>query len=95
MKMLLYLGLLVEKKLVLNESSLNLPASSVSMWANGVDESLCPTRDSTVSPSSALWKTCQQAVEFCWTGALEGSLGTLGAAHLQDGDATKALTQMC
>lgn len=27
------------------------------------------------------------AVEFCWMWALEGSLGTLGAAHLQYGDA--------
>lgn len=38
------------------------------------------------SLSSALWKICQQP--FRWTGALEGSLGTLGAAHLQYGDAT-------
>lgn len=36
--------------------------------------------------SSAL-ENLPAAVEFCWTGALEGSLGTLGAPHFQYEDA--------
>lgn len=65
------------------KQSFNMLASS-QMWGDSVYEALCPIW---LFPQLSALENLPAAVVFCWNQALEGSLGTLGAVHLQYGDA--------